>query len=97
MSVTTQPFDPAISSADGDLWTASTQGAGALQSLDPTTIGPGQTGTIPVRITPTQAQAGQTVSGTLYVDDLDDVELGLFFDPNANQVAAIPYTYTVAK
>ncbi len=93
MYVTTAPFDPAVSSPTGDLWPAATNPA-ALQSLAPVVVGPGQTKTIPVTITPTGA-SGTKVSGTLYVDDYSDALLGQFFEPTGSQVAAIPYSYTI--
>ena len=95
MSVTTAPFDPAVTSPTGDLWQASTNPA-VLQSLSPVVIGPGRTGQIPVTITP-QGPAGSTVSGTLYVDDEDSIAFASYAEPNGNQVAAIPYSYTISK
>jgi hypothetical protein len=92
MSVVTQPFDPAVSSPTGDLWLASTNPA-ALQSEAPVIVGPGRSATIPVTITPTGAK-GTPVSGTLYVDDQSDVQFGNR-TPNGDQVAAIPYSYTI--
>lgn len=41
------------------------------------------------------AASGTTVSGTLYVDDSDIVQFDSFLVPNGNEVAAIPYSYTV--
>jgi hypothetical protein len=93
MSVTTAPFDPAVTSPTGDLWQASTNPA-VLQSLSPVIIGPGRTGQIPVTITP-EGPSGSTVSGTLYVDDEDSIAFATFAEPNGNQVAAIPYQYTI--
>jgi subtilisin family serine protease len=93
MSVTTAAFDPAVSSPDGDLWDASTDPT-ALDSLSPTIIGPGQTGTIPVTITP-EGAAGTTVSGTLYVDDEDSLLFDSYNEPSGNQVAGLPYEYTI--
>jgi hypothetical protein len=91
MLANTPEFDPAITSPTGDVW---------LTSVDPTaplfnsvTINPGQSATIPVTITPSGA-SGSVVSGTLYVDDADLVSFGLLA-PNANQLAAFPYEYTI--
>jgi hypothetical protein len=95
MSVTTQPFDPAVSASTGDMWLASVDPT-VLGSLSPVIIGPGQTGTIPVTITP-KGPAGATVSGTLYVDTEDLLVFANFLSPNGSQVAAIPYRYTIAK
>ena len=93
MSVTTAAFDPTVSSPTGDLWTAATNPA-ALQSLSPVIVGPNETKTIPVTITPTGA-SGTQVTGTLYVDDYSDALLGQFYEPTGSQVAAIPYSYTI--
>ena len=41
------------------------------------------------------AASGTTVSGTLYVDDSDIVQFDSFLVPNGNEVAPIPYSYTV--
>ena len=92
MSVVTRPFDPAISAPTGDLWLASTD-PGTLQSESPVIVGPGRSATIPVTIRPKGA-SGTKVSGTLYVDDESDIQFG-FYEPNGDQVAAIPYQYTI--
>jgi hypothetical protein len=57
-------------------------------------VNPGQTVTIPVTITPS-APAGSTESGTLYVDDSYFFLYEFFNGLNGNDVAAVPYTYTV--
>ncbi len=93
-SVTTSPFDPAVSSPAGDLQAASADPATMLQSFAPVTVAPGQTATIPVTITPAGA-SGTVVSGTLYIDDFSNVLFANFFDPVGDQVAAIPYSYTI--
>jgi hypothetical protein len=92
-TATTAAFDPAVTSQTGDLWQASTDPS-VLGSLTPAITGPGQTATIPVTITP-QGASGTTVSGTLYVDDEDNLGLGEFISYNGNQIAAIPYSYTI--
>jgi subtilisin family serine protease len=94
MTVTTAAFDPAVSSPTGDLWLESTDYPAASQSLSPVIVGPGQSAQIPVTITPKGA-AGSTVSGTLYVDDDDSLLFDSYAEPNGNQVAAIPYAYTI--
>jgi hypothetical protein len=92
MGATTPAFDPAVNSPLGDMWQL---------SLDPSLpfgaliVPPGQSGTIPVTITPS-GPPGTVVSGTLYVDDVSLVLLDFFPVPNGNQVAAFPYTYTIA-
>ncbi|HEY1724551.1 MAG TPA: S8 family serine peptidase [Steroidobacteraceae bacterium] len=90
MTVTTKPFDPAVTSTTGDLW---------LQALDPTspltllTVPSGGHGVIPVTITP-QGHSGQVISGTLYVN-----AASLFVPPynayTASEVIALPYSYSI--
>ena len=56
---------------------------------------PGQTGAISVDITPS-ANPGTTVNGTLFIDDY---VLASYFAaplPNADEMAGINYSYTVA-
>jgi len=98
-SVVTSPFDPAVSSPTGDLEADSANPATSLDSFQPITIGPGQTGTIPVTITPSGA-SGTKVTGTLYLDDTAYFEFGSIQDalvnyPQADEVAALPYEYTI--
>ncbi|MBV9048438.1 MAG: S8 family serine peptidase [Solirubrobacterales bacterium] len=103
MTTTSSAFDPSVSSATGDLWQASADPS-ALTGLSPVIIGPGQTGTIAVTITP-QGSAGSHISGTLYVDveDLFAFQVNPNVvnlstgnpQPNGSEVAAIPYSYTV--
>ena len=84
-------FDPAITSDTGDMW---------LTSVDPTatfttdSVNPGQTKVIDVTITPS-GPSGTVVSGNLYVDDAQQVQFDSVLVPNANQVAALPYEYTI--
>ncbi len=93
MNVATAPFDPAVSSQTGDLWLASTDPS-QLSGLSPVVVGPGQTGKIPVTITPS-APSGTRVSGTLYIDDASQLGFQGYFGFDGNDVAAIPYSYTV--
>ncbi len=98
-SVTTSPFDPAVSSPTGDLEADSANPATSLAEFKPITVGPGETATIPVTITPTGA-SGTHVSGTLYLDDaaffqFGSIQAAITNFPQGNQVAAIPYTYTI--
>jgi hypothetical protein len=89
MSVTAPAFDPAVSTTIGDMWQLSVGGPFILAPP----VQPGVSETIPVTITPS-GSSGSTVSGTLYVDDEQSFLLG-GLAPNANQLAAIPYRYTI--
>ena len=98
-SVVTSPFDTAVSSPTGDLESDSANPATSLDSFQPITIAPGQTGTIPVTITPS-GPSGTKVAGTLYLDDTAYFEFGSIQDalvnyPQADEVAALPYQYTI--
>jgi hypothetical protein len=93
MSVTTSAFDTAVSSPTGDVWQSGADPS-ALGSFNPVVVSPGQSVTIPVTITPS-APSGSTVSGTLYVDDTYFFLHEFFNGLNGNDVAAVPYTYTV--
>ena len=98
-SVVTSPFDAAVSSPTGDLESDSANPATSLDSFQPITVAPGQTATIPVTITPSGA-SGTKVTGTLYLDDVAYFEFGSIQDalvnyPQADQVAALPYEYTI--
>jgi Subtilase family len=103
MTATANAFDPAVSSSTGDMWQASVDPS-VLTGLSPVVIGPHQSGTITVTITP-QGSAGSHQSGTLYIDVEDlflfqinpsivNVNTGLP-QPNGSEAAAIPYSYTV--
>ena len=61
--------------------------------MSPVVVQPGQSATIPVIIAPSGA-TGPKVSGVLYLDD-DSLFLFGGLVPNANTVAAIPYSYRI--
>ena len=88
VSAVTQEFDPAVSSSTGDFW----QGAvNPFASFSIFPIGPGQTGTITVTITPT-GKPGTVVSGTLYIDDFVPAT-----QDSGSELLAIPYAYTIGS
>ena len=91
LSATTAAFDTDVSSPTGDLWQSA---ANPSAPFDPVVVNPGQSVTIPVTITPS-GPAGSTESGTLYVDDSYFFLYEFFNGTNGNDVAAVPYTYTV--
>ena len=93
MQATTNAFDPTLTSPTGDVWEGSANTA-QLANVNPVVVQPGQTGTIPVTITPTGA-SGTTDSGTLYVDDANYILFQRQLAQNGNEVAAIPYAYSV--
>jgi hypothetical protein len=94
-TVVTKSFDPSVTTsvdgnAIGDNWTDSASG-----NIVPTAwiLGPGESATFDVTITPS-APSGSVVKGTLYVDDL----LGgvpPYGQYTGDEVDALPYQYTV--
>ena len=90
MTATMKDFDQAVSSPLGDFWLFAT-GSGA--AFTPVVLNPGQSMTVNVTFTPTGAP-GTVVAGTLY---LDDVLTGVPPDATVagNEVAGLPYSYTV--
>jgi hypothetical protein len=94
MTAMTNSFDLGVTSTTGDLWQAGVADTAASSFFDPVEIDPGLKVSIPVTITPS-GPAGTVVSGTLYVDDSDFLLYNTFEEPNGNQVAAIPYEYTI--
>jgi hypothetical protein len=90
MMAQSKAFDPAVTSDTSDIWLASTN---ASVSFSPIVINPGQTATINVTITPSGA-SGTVVAGALYVDDfLSGVPP--YGNISGDELAAIPYTYTI--
>jgi hypothetical protein len=91
LTATTQAFDPAVSSDTGDLWQTA---IGASLTVSPVIVEPGQSAIIPVIFAPS-GPAGTTVSGVLYLDDDSLFSLYGGLAPNADTVAAIPYSYVI--
>ena len=92
MNVVTKAFDPAVSSAPGDVWQLSVNPSA---SVSPVIINAGQTATINVTITPS-ANSGSVVSGNLYVDDLAG-PLAMSGQVTGDELTALPYEYTVGN
>jgi len=90
VSAVTQAFDPAVRSNTDDLWQVGFSFAHFHY------LGPGQSVAILVAIKPT-APVGTYVQGTLYIDDftLDSFLPTGDVLPDADEVAAVPYSYTV--
>ena len=89
-TVTTRAFDPAVTSATGDLW--ATAGTGKFTN-GAVVIGPGRSATIDVTITPSAA-AGTVVKGTLFVDD-ELAAIPPYGQISGDVLSALPYEYTV--
>ena len=82
-----------MTSQYGDLWQAA---LGGDITVSPIVVQPGKSATIPVTIAPT-GTPGTKVSGTIYLDDDSLYSLYGGLAPNANTVAAVPYSYTVGR
>jgi hypothetical protein len=92
MTAQIKPFDSSVTSQTGDIEPAATNPA---TSFSPIVINPGQTATVNVTITPSAA-SGTVVSGNLYVDDFDtNVPPPVTSQESGDEVAALPYAYTV--
>jgi hypothetical protein len=92
LTATAQTFDTAVTSLTGDLWQSA---LGAPITVSPVVVQPGHSVSIPVQINPTGTR-GSNVSGVLYLDDDSLFSLYGGLAPNANTVAAIPYSYRIA-
>jgi hypothetical protein len=88
MVAQTKAFDPAVTSPTNDAW-ALINGV-TSGPFSPVTINPGQSVTIDVTVTPIGA-SGTRVQGTLYIDNFVNAPFSL----TANELAAIPYAYTI--
>jgi len=86
----TKEFDPAVSTAGGDLWV---DAVNPSATVTPVIIAPGATATIPVTITPS-APKGTVVSGKLYIDSLE-VGIPPYGQFSGDELAGLPYQYTV--
>jgi hypothetical protein len=90
-SAVTKAFDSSVSSSSGDFWSVL---EGLTGTFAPVYIPAGGSATITVTITPS-GSSGSTDAGTLYVDDLTLASFFGFADPNGDEIAAIPYSYTI--
>jgi len=92
MTVTTEQFDTTVTSPTGDLMLTAINPA---TTATPVTINPGASATIDVTITPSGAP-GTVVNGTLYVDAFaTGTPTTLYAQFAADELAGLPYEYTV--
>jgi hypothetical protein len=96
VSIDTAVFDPAVSSPDGDAVRSLTTGTHPPNGVE---LDPGASVSIPIVIDPTAA-VGTTAFGTLYLVGLSGPDI---LEPSlgpedlfTNELAAIPYAYTVS-
>jgi hypothetical protein len=92
ITIQAKAFDSAVTSPTGDIWL---QSINAASTATPVEINAGQSATINVTITP-NAAAGTAVSGDLYVDTLDE-GIPPSGSSSGDQMAALPYAYTVGE
>ena len=81
----TNPFDSAVTASSGDIWAASVNPAA---TYSPLSLGPGQTGTITLTITP-NAPKGTVVQGFIGVDTFN------LATDSGDELVNIPYSYKV--
>jgi subtilase family protein len=91
-TVVAKAFDPAVTSAPGDVWQLAVNPSAAAT---PVIVNAGQTVTVNVTITPS-ANSGSVVSGDLYIDDLSG-PLAPYGQTSGDELAALPYEYTVGE
>jgi hypothetical protein len=84
------PFDPAVAADSGNLWADATNGT---STFNPLVLAPGASGTITLTITPDAKQVGQVVSGTVTIATYN----GADNYGSGDEVATLPYAYTVAQ
>lgn len=87
----TKAFDPNATSTTGDAWSAFN---GLSGGFSPDYVPAGDTGNITFSIKPS-GTVGSRVSGTLYVDDYALASTFGATLPNADELAAIHYSYTI--
>jgi hypothetical protein len=90
LTATMKAFDPAVTSDTGDLWLAALD---PTASFSPLILNPGDSAVINVTIKPS-GTSGTVVSGYLYVDDLL-ASVPPYGQTTGDELAAIPYTYTI--
>ncbi len=81
----TNPFDSAVTASSGDVWA---QSVNPVAPYTPLSLGPGQTGTITLTITP-NAPKGTVVHGFIGVDTFNLASFG------GDELINIPYSYKV--
>ena len=81
----TNAFAPDVSTSAGNLWADSELGS---NTYNPLVLQPGQTGTITVQISPTDA-TGTTVRGFLTVESFN------FNTISSDELVTFPYAYKV--
>ncbi len=86
-----EEFDTTVVPETGDLWQVGT-GMELSTSFSPVILGPGESATVEVDVTPPQSGSGED-SGTLYVDDFAEIIYPLT-NLTASEVAGLPYSYS---
>jgi hypothetical protein len=89
-TATTKAFDPAVTSAVGDIMLTAINPA---TTFSPIVLAPGASATVNVTITPA-GPAGTLVTGNLYVDDFVS-DVPPYGQTSTDELAALPYKYTI--
>ena len=95
LSVTTAPFDPAVTVATGDYEQLAVSAAAGNQAIDKAVeVQPGQSATVDVTFQAPGGPVGLPVQGTLYLDALQ-ISVPPYDQGAGDEVAALPYSYFV--
>jgi hypothetical protein len=95
LSVTTAPFDPAVTVATGDYEQLAVSAAAGSKAIDKAVeVQPGQSATVNVTFQAPGAPVGLPVQGTLYLDALE-VSVPPYDQGAGDEVAALPYSYFI--
>lgn len=93
VSVVTKGFDSTVTPSTGDLWTWIN---GFTSTFAPVYLQPGEKAVIPFTITPT-ASPGTRVSGTINLDDVFQANFATgFVNAGGDELASLPFRYTVS-
>ena len=89
-------FDRSVSSSTSDFWTAA-EGLSNPANFAAAYVAAGKSATITVKIR-VSGSTGSVQRGTLYIDDVTLAGLYVGFDyPDGDEIAAVPFSYKVAK
>jgi hypothetical protein len=95
LSVTTAPFDPAVTVATGDYEQLAVSAAAGNKAIDKAVeLQPGQSATVNVTFQAPGVPVGLPVRGTLYLDALQ-ISVPPYDQGAGDEVAALPYSYFV--
>jgi hypothetical protein len=92
LKAVTKQFAASVTSSTGDFWSFEN---GMSKTFDPVYVPSGDSSTITISVKVSGA-AGTAFAGTLYVDDVTLAAQFGVAQPNADELAALPFAYTVS-